>query len=440
MSGFMSTHHPQALRSFDFSARTAQRAKHGSLTGLSLTGMLLFVIGVLVVASGYVALRPKIMGVSLHASLLPIGLAFPFILLSRGGQLPMRVLVGLIAFVAIYAFSVVNGANIALNEIIKIGSTFATITTCALLVRTRADFVAGCLGLAIGVAVLGIPGLRGASGTLEGVEVLEGANKNTYSLFALPCILLSGYIYLNMPISRLVKWVLVGCATISLLVIFMSANRSGYLGAALVAVMLFWNRRGRGLILVALVGAVVAGWIVYSGNSAAFERRLQQTAEGTSSDESRVALVIGAFQIALENPIVGVSPQKAPEHLARAAGQVTGRTGHQIKAAHNVFAHIAASSGLICFAALLYLGWALWNPTPRDARWAGRKDDPVRQVRQLLRMMVVLWVIRGMFTSEIHFNVSCNIAIGLMLGLYILALQERNAWQPSLLGTQPAKI
>lgn len=435
----MSTHPTQALPSPAFSGPAARRAVQSSSTGLTLTGVVLFLIGVLVVASGYVALRPKIMGVSLHAALVPIGLAFPFVLLSRGNQFPMRVMVGLIAFAGIYAFSVVNGASIALNEIVKIGSTFAAIITCALLVRSRADFVAGCLGLAIGVAVLGIPGLRAASGTLEGVEVLEGANKNTYSMFALPCILLAGYIYLNMPITRLVKWALVGCATICLLVIFMSANRSGYVGAALVALMLFWNRRGRGLILVAMVGAVVAGWVVYSGNTAAFERRLKQTNEGTSSDESRVALVIGAFQIALENPIVGVSPQKAPEHLARAAAQITGRHRMTAFGAHNVFAHVAAGSGLICFGALLFLGWAMWNPTPKDAGWTGRKDDPVRPVRQLLRMMVVLWVIRGMFTHEIHFNICFNITFGLILGLYILAERERTAMsRPGVIGRQPA--
>ncbi len=422
----MNTSFSQALPSLSVTAARTVAGKQPN-TGLTLTGVLLFVIGVLVIASGYVAFRPRILGVSLHAALLPIGMTFPFAILSRGAQFPMRVLVGLMAFVGIYALSVVNGTNIALNEIIKIGSTFATILTCALLVRTRADFVAGCLGLAIGIAVLAIPGLRTASGTLGGVEVLEGANKNTYSMFALPMILLAGYIYLHMPISQLFKWTLVGCATVSLLVIFMSANRSGYVGAVLVALMLFWNRRGRGLILVALVGAVVAGWLVYSGNTNAFERRLKQTAEGTSSDESRVALVIGAFQIAMEYPIVGVSPQKAPEHFARAAGKITGRSHHQVKAAHNVFAHIAAGSGLVCFAALIYLGWALWNPSPKDPRWAGRSDDPARQVRSLLRMMVVLWVVRGMFTSEIHFNISCNIALGLTLGLYILALHERDA-------------
>ena len=45
--------------------------------------------------------------------------------------------------------------------------------------------------------------------------------------------------------------------------------------------------------------------------------------------------------------------------------------------------------------------------------------------------MVVLWVIRGMFTSEIHFNVSCNIALGLVLGLYILTLQQRTCRPPT---------
>ncbi len=435
----MSTHPTRALSAPAFPSHLAQTSLRQSSGGLTLSGMLLFVIGCLVIASGYVALRPKILGMSLHAALVPILMTFPFLALSRLSLFPMRVLVGLTVFVGIYAFSVVNGANIALNEIVKIVCTYATIISCALLIRSRADFVAGCLGLAIGVAVLGIPGLRSASGTFEGVEVLEGANKNTYSMFALPAILLAGYIYLNMKIPQFIKWAMVGCATISLLVIFMSANRSGYVGAALVALMLFWNRRGKGLILVVLVGAVVAGWLVYSGNTNALDRRLKQTVDGNSSDESRIALLIGAAKIALEKPIVGASPQEVPLHLARAAGQITGRSRHAF-AAHNVFAHIAAGSGLFCFAALLYLGWALWNPTPKVPRWAPRKDDPVRPVRHLLRMMVVLWVVRGMFTSEIHFNICCNIAFGLALGLYIIALQERNALQQSeMAGQLPAQ-
>lgn len=408
-------------------------------TGLTLTGVLLFVIGVLVVASGYVALRPQVMGVSLHAALVPMAAAFPLVLLARGSRLPMRVMIGLIAFTSIYSISVINGASVAMGEIIKIGSTFATIVTCTLLVRSRADFIAGSLGLALGVAALAIPGITAASGTLEGVEVLEGANKNTYSMFALPIVLLSGYIYLNMPISRLVKWVLIACSTNSLLVIFMSANRSGYVGAALVALMLFWNRRGRGMILVLIVGAVVGGWVVYSGNEKAFDRRLQQTVQGNKSDDLRKSLAIGSIRIALENPIMGVSPQRVPHAMARELARLTGESRAMI-ASHNILAQIAAGSGLLCLAALLYLGWALCNPCPLPAT-SNPKTDPVRQVRRLMRMMIILWLVRGMFTHEIHFNISFNIAIGLILGLFILTLQEQQASQNAgYVGLQPRRI
>lgn len=403
----------------------APRKKLDSIAGLSFGGVWLFMIGILVIASGYEALRPKIAGLALHASLIPIGMAFPVVALSRMGQIPTRVMVALLVFCGLYAGSVVNGTSIALNEVVKIGSTFVTIVTCALLVRKRGDFVAGVLGLSLAIALLAIPGLR-AESRVSGIDVLEGTNKNTYSMFALPAVLLAGFIYLRMPaVPKLIRWLLIACGVMGLLIIFMSANRSGYVGAALVGLMLFWNKRGKGLILVVLMGGIVAGYLAYSGSTRALDRRLGQTVEGNASDESRVRLVLISARVCLENPIIGVSPQGLPLILARYSGKQTGQY-RGAYAAHNVFAHVAGGSGIFCFAALMLLGWALWNPTPKDPRFPESKDDPVRIVRGLLRMMVVFWFVRGQFTSEIHFNPSCNIALGLMLGLYILALKARD--------------
>jgi len=79
---------------------------------------------------------------------------------------------------------------------------------------------------------------------------------------------------------------------------------------------------------------------------------------------------------------------------------------------------------MICFAALLGVGWTMWNLKARGGGKIGR-DDPLRDARRLMRMMVILWVVRGMFTREILYNPSFNIALGLTIGLCMLAQVAR---------------
>ena len=45
----------------------------------------------------------------------------------------------------------------------------------------------------------------------------------------------------------------------------------------------------------------------------------------------------------------------------------------------------------------------------------------------LLRMLVVLWCVRGLFTREIIYNPCFAIAMGLVVGLCLLAEQSRRA-------------
>src|SRR5690242_973162 len=79
--------------------------------GLSLTGLVLFVSAALIVASGFMSMRPEIFGLALHPMLVPIALAFPFVVLSRISLFPTRILVGLGSFVGIYLISIVNGTS-----------------------------------------------------------------------------------------------------------------------------------------------------------------------------------------------------------------------------------------------------------------------------------------------------------------------------------------
>jgi hypothetical protein len=384
-----------------------------SVAGLSLTGWLLFLIGILVVASGYLSLRPVIFGLALHPMLIPVAFAFPLIGLSRISEFPQRILVSLSVFVSIYLLSIVNGLSMSTSEFFKTSAAFVTIVTCALLVRKRGDFVAGSLGLCIAVALLAAKGLTDESVN----DVMDGANKNSYSLFALPPLLLTGFVCLRMPRTPLViKATLIVCSLATLFVIFLGGNRSGYLGAVVVGLMLFWDQRGRGLILVGIVAIVLIGLLSRYGDTSTFDRRMQQTVEGTKSDNLRVRLFAGSVKIALENPIIGVSPQEFPARLSTSLGL----RGRKLES-HNVFAHVMGSSGLFCLLALGFVAWAIWFPFPKDEFPKTAANNSIFEARKLMRMLVILWFVRGMFSREILYSPAFNIAIGLAIGLYILA-------------------
>jgi hypothetical protein len=414
----MSTQPAFPLPSFASVGHAPQKTdRELSIAGFTLTGMMLFVTSLLVVGSGFVGLRPVVFGLALHPYLVPVALAFPFVVMARIHEFPMRVLAAFAVFYGMYFFSVFNGQSLALGELFKSASGLVTMVVCALLVRRRGDFVAGALGLMLAVTIFAGRGLQ--DDTRFGVQAIEGANKNSYSMFALPALLLGGFVVLNFPSApKIVKGLIIVCSLPVLVAIFMSANRSGYLGAVIVGGMLFWDRRGKGMLLVAGIVAAVAFLLIRFGSTAALDTRLKQTAVGNESDHYRVAILLACLEIGLENPILGVSPSSITVEIGRRTS-VKFRNGYIDS--HNVFAHIFAGSGLICFAALLGVGWVLWNWKPRGGIPLGGQEDPLRSARHLLRMMIFLWIVRGMFTREILYNPSFNIAMGLVIGLCMLA-------------------
>jgi hypothetical protein len=389
-----------------------------SAAGLSINGVLLFATSFLVMTSGFASLRADIGGLSLHPYLVPVAIAFPLVVVMRLQNFPIRVLVALVIFSGMYVFSAFNGSNVSLSEVLKISSAMVSIVVCALLVRSRKDFVAGAVGLSLAIALLAIKGIQ-TSG-VGGVEVMESANRNSYSLYALPAVLLSGFIVLQPRMaSAPIKAILTAFTVATLGAIFMSANRSGYVGAVLIGGMLFWDRRGKGLIYVGALAVAIAAWILLAGRTTVLNERLNQTVHGTKSDTMRRNLFQTCVEIGLENPIIGVSPQALSAELQH-------RLGGEAFESHNAFAHVIAASGLICFSALLAVGWTLWNWKPSGSMKIGGKGDPLREARYLLRMFVILWFVRGNFTREILYNPSFTIALGLAIGYCVLVEATRN--------------
>ena len=405
---------------------------------MTFNGLVLFVTCLLVVGSGFLNLRPEIMGLALHPYLVPVAIALPLVVLARITMFPIRVLVSLLVFTSMYCFSVLSGTGLPMGEIFKLASGVLTIVVCALLVRRRGDFVAGALGLTIAIGILAARGLQESPG--GGVDPMEGANKNSYSMFALPAILMAGFISTRMQsVPAVVKGLLVAGTLPALAAIFMSSNRSGYLGAALIGLMLFWDRRGRGMFVVAAVAGAIMLWMSNYGDTTVFDERMKQTVEGTQSDDLRVAIAVSCTWIALENPIIGVSPSELPREIGR-------RTNvehlHHINYldSHNVFAHVAAGSGLICLAALLAVGVTMWTLRSADGRKLTKEDGDARVALTLVRMMVVLWAVRGMFTREVLYNPSCTIGLGLCLGLFIVAQTALAGEGAASAKSSPAKL
>jgi hypothetical protein len=399
---------------------------------LSGDSVLLFTITLLVLFSGFTGYRVSVFGLLVHPYLVPVGCLLPILIGWRIKQFPARPLAAILVFVCFYVFSTLGGSG-ASSEIIKISAAVMTVVTAALLVQQAGDFVAGTTGLSIAVSVLAVRAIQSESGVVV-VEAFDSANKNTYSLYALPPLLLAGFVCLKMPnVSKILKILLALGSLITLAAIFMSANRSGYVGAVVVGLMLLWSRKLAGFVFVFLISAALVFGLLQYGNVSVFKQRLEQTQQGTQSDELRIDIIKACVIIGLENPIVGVSPQE----LAIAIGRRLPMQYHlSMIGSHNVFAHIWAGSGLFCFGALAYLGYSLffWQRPGESTRTS---NDFFVPSRQLLRMILVLWAIRGAFTNEILYSPSFCLAIGLAIGLCSQSITAAEVRSRSLVQPYP---
>ena len=387
---------------------------------LTMGGAFLFLSCLLVVGSGIGQFRPNIAGMRVHPYLIPLGIAFPFLLISRIQHFPPNVLAGTVVFGMIYIASILNGGGGGIGEMAKVICGGISIVAAALLVRSHADFVAGALGLSIAIAVLAVRGLSDENVAAGGFQGIDVANKNSYSLYALPAILLAGFIILRMPRTRIAVKALLGLAAMCCLVaIFMSGNRSGYLGAVVIGLLLFKDRKIRGLLLVgAVIGAIVLVITSY-GSTKVLDQRIKQTQEGTSSDRLRKALLINCIQVGLENPILGASPQGLPLAIGR---RLQLEFHKDIVDPHNVFGQVIGGCGLICFAALIYIAVTLWQ-------WGKPIKNPdadrlYADMGRLLRMYLILWCVRGNFSREILYAPGFVLALGLIIG----ALHIQKKW------------
>jgi hypothetical protein len=194
----------------------------------------------------------------------------------------------------------------------------------------------------------------------------------------------------------------------------LNTNRSGWLGLALVMLMMAYEKSLKAALIFAGAGTVILMLIVAYFGTEHLERRVMQSREGNRSDEMRMNLILTSIQVGLEHPLLGVSPHRLHRELALRLNF----EGSEVDT-HNLYAHLIGGCGLVCFALFLWFAHGIWTwQSPPFTSYRAR--FAFIEARKLLRYVMLLYAVRGIASADILFSPSFNIAIGLGMGLAVV--------------------
>lgn len=385
---------------------------------LSFGGWVLFAIGLSLIGSAFTRFRYSIGGLLVHPYLAFVIILLPLLAASRLRAVPSKIVMTLSLFAGLYFASTFSG-GVSVGEGMKLGASVATILVCAMLVRSPTDFVMGTAGMLAAMGALAFIGISADTASGGSVNAIETANKNTYSLYALPPLLVGVYILLRQSReSFLAKSILLVCSGLVTLCIALSTNRSGWLGLGVIVLFMTYERS-----IKAAIGFLFGGALLYFVITSVFSTdHLTERADdlGNESDHIRFQLITTSLQLGLQYPLSGVSPQELSRHLARAIHYSQGAVE-----SHNVYALIIGGCGIVAFLVFMGIAYELWSwPPPRAVMMNSVERRAFLDARKILRYTLLLYAIRGMFTAEILFSPGFNMTIGLCIGL-VICIGER---------------
>lgn len=386
------------------------------LGGRARSGVL-FLMGLLVFGSGVLSLRIEVAGLYVHPQLLLVLPVAAWVLMSSSRNAAASLAPSALVTIATFSIShLVSGGPY--GQLLKLIASALTLFVAASLARTSADFRAGALGLAAGVGLLAMRGMVGIQEVQLGVglnPVEEVANKNYFSLLALPAIFVSGAWLLHGRPAWTDRVVLVLAVAACSLTIAGSANRSGWVSLAVVPILLFGRKASpRFLIGIATVAFVVMYGLEKLELLPVVEERIALTQAGYSSDELREQLYQAGAEIFLASPIYGSGlPRISDELAARVGGAFSEEIGP-----HSVVVYLLAGGGLFCTIPIVV--FALRVVWPRFRRYELGSIRPRDEgLAWLLPRLGLLWLIRGLFSDEILYSPAFSMALGIFHGVTV---------------------
>lgn len=394
---------------------------------VSFTGFLLFLIIMLIPLSAFDWGRVPLGPMQVHAYLLALVPALMYAFMARLGDFPTGALLSLLVFLTVYIFSVLAGAAKYMayyQEILKIGGGVATILGAALCIRSTKDFRLAVFGICAGVLFLSFKGFSNIN-SHTGVNPLEMSNENGWSLYSLPPVLLGGLVMMDKRVAKWLRIFLGISISIISVAILASANRSGWLGLGVIVMMLLVQGNFlRSAVIFGIVGVITFVILTTIFSTDLIESQLETTASGETTDRMRVTLLLTAVQLGVENPILGTSPQGLYFELGERVGGSSTHGG--ILDPHNVVAHLVGGTGLVVSTAFVLFGIFLWRRGP-----GVKKDffgnESARLAHRYLKLIMVLWIIRGLFSREILYMPVFAAGIGVCIGWCIV----EQVWVPA---------
>lgn len=379
---------------------------------------LLFLTGLSLALSASTLARVEVSGLLFQPVVVPAVLLF----IVTGGKcvarIPRRINSTLIAFVAVFS-AVTLVAGFSFGELAKIGLFWLLIVVFAGSIGDAEDARSAALGFALSMGLVSLHALALGTAGDRGINPFAGvSNDNGFSVYALPALLIAGHYLLEKDTPQRQRLIFTGSAALIIIATFSTPNRSGYVGViAVVMLLVARGRSARDVVAITVLGLVMYWGFTTFGDTTAMDFELHGDEKKQSDLDTRLELLQGAVEVGMQNPVVGVGPQNVPEAMGRHfAGSDKVRDGKLEP--HNVIGYVVAGGGLTLFLVAVALALALWS---RPAEWAllGPPGDDEKAARGLLRIVLMLFIIRGMFTHEVLTTPSFPIAIGIALGLNI---------------------
>lgn len=242
--------------------------------------------------------------------------------------------------------------------------------------------------------------------------------------------------------QKILRFTAIGMAVLSLLTIFFTFSRGGFLTLALVAPLLVWRSKHR----LAVMAILAIGFsVLFYTSSGAFKEDYVERAtsitefEADGSARGRLNAWETAWGVIQDYPVFGVGPNNFQVVFRRYSPEPD-----RFRVAHNAYLQIASESGVP--ALLLFLaaiGVTLWR-LQRLRAYLVRDLGPVRTAEvawaevyaRMLQISVLAYMVGSMFLNTAYTELIYTL-IGLSVALEVVA--RKQAESPEKAAAMPAQ-